>query len=109
MINDTPSYEELLNLAAMIGPARSPTISQEAIDSYLPILKYTQQVIPTIVGNSEKCQVCLNNYQLEDFIRILPCHHGFHKECVDEWLTQGQNKCPLCREDVIPTDTISTN
>lgn len=105
ILSDSPSYEELLNLAAMIGPARRPTVSQEAIDEHLPLIQYTQQVKQTIVGNSEKCQVCLNSYQLEETIRILPCHHGFHKDCIDEWLTQGQNKCPLCRLQVIPTAT----
>jgi hypothetical protein len=105
IMNDNPSYEELLDLAALIGPARRPTVSQEAIDNYVPIVKYTQQVKQTIVGNSEGCQVCLNSYQSEDDVRVLACHHGFHKDCIDKWLTEGQNQCPLCRGVPIPTDT----
>ncbi|KAI7902179.1 uncharacterized protein BX663DRAFT_511999 [Cokeromyces recurvatus] len=108
MINDSPSYEELLELAAMIGPARRPTVSQEAIDNYVPIVKYTQQVKQTIVGNSDGCQVCLNSYQSEDDVRVLACHHGFHKDCIDKWLTEGQNQCPLCREVPIPTNENTT-
>ncbi|KAI8647303.1 hypothetical protein BD408DRAFT_408960 [Parasitella parasitica] len=104
VMNDSPSYEELLDLAALIGPARRPTVSQEAIDNYVPIVKYTQQVKQTILGNSEGCQVCLNNYQSEDDVRVLACHHGFHKDCIDKWLTEGQNQCPLCRGVPIPID-----
>ncbi|RCH78646.1 hypothetical protein CU098_006285 [Rhizopus stolonifer] len=103
MMNDSPSYEELLDLATFIGPARRPTVSQEAIDSHVPLLKYTQQVKQTMLGNAEGCQVCLNNYQSEEDVRVLDCHHGFHKECIDKWLTEGQNKCPLCRHQPVPT------
>lgn len=102
IMNDNPSYEELLDLATLIGPARLPTVSQEAIDNHVPIVKYTQQVKQTIVGNSDGCQVCLSSYQSQDAIRVLACHHGFHQECIDTWLTIGKNQCPLCRDVPIP-------
>ncbi|KAI8377356.1 hypothetical protein BD560DRAFT_390854 [Blakeslea trispora] len=108
MMNDSPSYEELLDLATFIGPARLPTVSQEAIDNHVPIVKYTQQVKQAMLGNADGCQVCLNNYQSEEDVRILDCHHGFHKECIDKWLTEGQNKCPLCRHQPVPTPPVSS-
>ncbi|OAC99030.1 hypothetical protein MUCCIDRAFT_19663, partial [Mucor lusitanicus CBS 277.49] len=52
----------------------------------------------------EGCQVCLDSYQSEDYVRVLECHHGFHKDCIDKWLTEGQNRCPLCRGVPIPSD-----
>lgn len=107
MSERNPTYEELLDLASIIGPARRPTVSQEAIDSHVPIVKYTQQVKQNIIGNSEGCQVCLNAYQSEEDVRILACHHGFHKECIDKWLTEGQNQCPLCRNVPVPTNSSS--
>ncbi|KAG1140927.1 hypothetical protein G6F37_009550 [Rhizopus arrhizus] len=107
MSEHNPTYEELLDLASIIGPARRPTVSQEAIDSHVPIVKYTQQVKQSIIGNAEGCQVCLNSYQSEEDVRILACHHGFHKECIDKWLTEGQNQCPLCRNVPVPTSSSS--
>ncbi|GAA5811244.1 hypothetical protein MFLAVUS_004676 [Mucor flavus] len=109
IMNDSPSYEELLDLAALIGPARLPTVSQEAIDNHVPIVKYTQQVKQTIIGNSEGCQVCLNSYQSQDDVRVLACHHGFHQECIDTWLTIGKNQCPLCRDVPIPSSSSSSS
>jgi hypothetical protein len=103
VMNESPSYEDLLDLASIIGPARRPTVSQEAIDMHVPIVKFTQQVKQTILGDSDGCQVCLTAYQSEDDVRILQCHHGFHKVCIDKWLTEGQNKCPLCRDVPVPT------
>lgn len=107
MSEHNPTYEELLDLASIIGPARRPTVSQEAIDNHVPIVKYTQQVKQSIIGNAEGCQVCLNSYQSEEDVRILACHHGFHKECIDKWLTEGQNQCPLCRNVPVPTSSSS--
>jgi hypothetical protein len=108
VMNDSPSYEELLDLATIIGPARRPTVSQEAIDMHVPIVKFTQQVKQSILGDSDGCQVCLTAYQSEDDVRILQCHHGFHKACIDKWLTEGQNKCPLCRDVPVPNNTTAT-
>ncbi|CAO0797195.1 unnamed protein product [Mucor circinelloides] len=104
-MSDNPTYEDLIQLADLLGPARLPTVTQEAIDNYVPIVKYTQQVKQSMVGNTEGCQVCLDNYQSEDYIRVLECHHGFHKDCIDKWLTEGQNRCPLCRGVPIPSDS----
>lgn len=104
-MSDNPTYEDLIQLADLLGPARLPTVTQEAIDSHIPIVKYTQQVKQSMVGNTEGCQVCLDNYQSEDYVRVLECHHGFHKDCIDKWLTEGQNRCPLCRGVPIPSDS----
>ncbi|EXB64090.1 E3 ubiquitin-protein ligase [Morus notabilis] len=35
-----------------------------------------------------KCYICLVEYEEGDRMRILPCHHEFHKTCVDKWLKE---------------------
>jgi hypothetical protein len=45
----------------------------------------------------EKCTICLCGYEDNDLLRILRCKHGFHSECIDQWLTGHVNSCPLCR------------
>lgn len=102
IVSENASYEELLDLASIIGPARLPTVSQEAIDDVIPKVKFNLEVKQSMVGNSEGCQICLTNYQSQDEIRILGCHHGFHDECICKWLTQGRNQCPLCRVVPVP-------
>lgn len=47
-------------------------------------------------NTSEKCLVCLEDWQPADECRILTCHHAFHAACVDKWLEQSSNSCPLC-------------
>ena len=52
--------------------------------------------------NKEKykeCAICLEEYNDEDKVRILKCEHGYHKECIDKWLTNCNYKCPVCRDE----------
>ena len=44
------------------------------------------------------CPICLEEIQRDEVIRILPCHHIFHKRCLDVWFMQKQT-CPVCRRD----------
>jgi len=46
------------------------------------------------------CVICLIEYQPGDELRYLPCHHHFHKQCIDEWLKKYSKLCPLCKTDI---------
>ena len=45
------------------------------------------------------CPICLEDYNKESQLRILKCEHSFHPDCIDEWLTNCDYKCPVCRDD----------
>lgn len=49
------------------------------------------------------CCICLARYVDNDDLRLLPCGHFFHKDCVDKWLKINA-LCPLCKAeiDVVP-------
>lgn len=50
------------------------------------------------VQHDDSCPICLINYKNGDYGRALvDCKHQFHRECIDQWLIQGENVCPLCR------------
>ncbi|KAK9137949.1 hypothetical protein Sjap_008543 [Stephania japonica] len=47
-----------------------------------------------------ECAVCLNEFEDEEKIRVLPsCSHLFHIDCIDVWLQSNAN-CPLCRTSI---------
>lgn len=43
-----------------------------------------------IVRERESCSICMCDYVGGHEMRILPCIHNFHKDCVDQWLKVGQ-------------------
>ncbi|CBI29217.3 unnamed protein product, partial [Vitis vinifera] len=47
-----------------------------------------------------QCYICLVEYEEGDNMRVLPCHHEFHRTCVDKWLKEIHRVCPLCRGDI---------
>ncbi|XP_020108002.1 E3 ubiquitin-protein ligase SDIR1 [Ananas comosus] len=42
------------------------------------------------------CSVCLEQVNVGELIRSLPCLHQFHANCIDPWLRQ-QGTCPVCK------------
>ncbi|KAL3498100.1 hypothetical protein ACH5RR_040832 [Cinchona calisaya] len=79
----------------------------EVVES-LPLRLYSklQKHLPDEVA---QCYICLVEYEEGDSVRILPCHHEYHKECIDRWLKEVHRVCPLCRGDVCSSDSLPAN
>ncbi|KAF9900065.1 hypothetical protein EC991_007950 [Linnemannia zychae] len=103
------TYDDLWMLANLIGPARPITTTQEAIDNAGFAVGRFEQALQgmrnvTTLGDGSKCLVCMSEYEEGEDMRALKCHHGFHQECIDKWLTTGANKCPVCRAAAVVTE-----
>lgn len=48
----------------------------------------------------DSCAVCLDQFHKNQCLRVLPCGHEFHRDCVDRWLLLQQT-CPLCKHNVL--------
>jgi len=47
------------------------------------------------------CPICLENFEEQTNIMLLPCQHGFHLECIRPWIIDHSDSCPICRRKVI--------
>jgi hypothetical protein len=65
-------------------------------DASIPLVS-PWKVKDILSSTKEKCTICLMPYDDGDNLRILRCKHGFHVECIDQWLTGHVNSCPICR------------
>ncbi|KAK1399152.1 RING-H2 finger protein ATL16 [Heracleum sosnowskyi] len=79
--------------------AYSPSWQSRGLDDFLireiPSFQYSKSEGEGM--SLYKCVVCLNEFQEQDTVKLLPsCKHGFHLDCIDIWL-QSNDNCPLCR------------
>ncbi|KZF25397.1 hypothetical protein L228DRAFT_265866 [Xylona heveae TC161] len=109
LFTDNPTYEDMLMLSSLLGPAKPPVASREAVASAPGVYRVANDagllVAVSVNGTDrieiapgERCLVCLCDYEANEELRQLTkCSHLYHKECIDQWLTTGRNSCPLCR------------
>ncbi|XP_071457905.1 E3 ubiquitin-protein ligase RNF181 isoform X2 [Marmota flaviventris] len=71
-----------------------------------PAAKAVVESLPrTVISGSQaelKCPVCLLEFEEQETVIEMPCHHLFHSNCILPWLSKT-NSCPLCRHE-LPTD-----
>jgi hypothetical protein len=66
----------------------------------------TQRYDPAVFGDEDgkaypaECAICLCSYDTNDEIKVTPCGHAFHKDCISHWLTTAYT-CALCRGDLV--------
>lgn len=44
---------------------------------------------------SVSCPVCTDDFVKGEKVRILPCGHIYHQDCIDPWLFERSGTCPL--------------
>eukprot|EP00934_Nitzschia_sp_Nitz4_P007688 Nitzschia sp. Nitz4//scaffold58_size112336//39906//40673//NITZ4_004027-RA/size112336-processed-gene-0.85-mRNA-1//-1//CDS//3329554971//7678//frame0 len=99
------SYETMLRLGECLGDVKAERwsrIAQQKIDD-LPTLQFKKG---EPAGNEDndcahRCLVCQFDYEEGDSLRLLPCNHCFHKDCVDQWLL-SKDCCAYCRVPIVP-------
>ncbi|PVH96564.1 hypothetical protein DM02DRAFT_474790, partial [Periconia macrospinosa] len=109
LLTDSPTYEDMLLLSSLLGPAKPPVASEEDVASAPGLFQIANQsgvLVAQAVEDGEviilpadaRCLVCLADFLVdEEARRLVSCGHLFHRPCIDQWLTTGRNSCPLCR------------
>ncbi|XP_043714831.1 putative RING-H2 finger protein ATL36 [Telopea speciosissima] len=73
-----------------------------AVIENLPTFAYSHVKCHKLGNGALECAVCLNEFEDEDKIRLLPtCDHVFHADCIDAWLS-NRTTCPVCRANLVP-------
>ncbi|CAL8114152.1 unnamed protein product [Orchesella dallaii] len=49
----------------------------------------------------DTCSICIDNFEVGEEVRVLPCSHVFHKPCIDPWLIHSSRRCPNCKGKVV--------
>jgi len=43
--------------------------------------------------HNDSCAICLDDFINNEKIKLLPCGHGFHSQCIDPWLKLTSELC----------------
>ncbi|XP_031389053.1 uncharacterized protein LOC116201788 isoform X1 [Punica granatum] len=89
-------HRQPMSFSLSMGPVTAP---ESVVDSF-PIKSHEKGNLPESEDSVEQCNICFAEYEEGDKIRVLPCQHEYHMECVDKWLKEIHGVCPLCRGDV---------
>ena len=62
-------------------------------------------------STNDTCALCLDDYERGDIVRVLPCRHIFHRECVDQMFLAPRQRgraraCPICRQNPLVPQSI---
>ncbi|CAH0481030.1 unnamed protein product [Peronospora belbahrii] len=52
-------------------------------------------------SDAETCPICLDDFEDGADVKVLPCQHFFHVNCINPWLEGRSGRCPLCKQDAI--------
>jgi len=91
---DNMSYEQLLELFGDGTENKTRGASTHTINS-LP----TSEISKDLPVDQRQCMICLEDFKYGEKRKIMPCFHGFHSDCVDEWLRRNAS-CPICKSSL---------
>ncbi|CAN0871369.1 Probable E3 ubiquitin-protein ligase HIP1 [Linum grandiflorum] len=92
---DDMSYEQLLALTDRIG-YETTGLKEDEIGKCISKFKLSElscQIRSTV---GKKCTVCQEELEGDEELGKLECGHGFHLECIKQWLA-NKNNCPELR------------
>ena len=76
----------------------NPPASKETIEQL-------KSAIITEKSKYKECAVCKDNFNIGESIKILPCDHAYHDDCILPWL-KLHNTCPICRFELKTDDAL---
>lgn len=71
--------QDLLSIAELLGDVKPKGISSEDV-TLLPEKKFHPN------NKMTSCSICMCDYTLNERLKILPCFHEFHGECIEKWI-----------------------
>jgi hypothetical protein len=96
LLKQNPTYEDMILLSSLLGPAKPPVASQTDVNSaggLFRLVEYAGSLVAEAVEGAgsiriqdgERCLICLSDYEVADEVRELgKCKHVFHQECIDQ-------------------------
>ena len=99
---DGMDYDDLLALGERLGDVKQERwrVKAEEEISQLEVVAYSSLTAEQRGEGAPPCLVCRCDFEDDESVRMLPCGHFFHRECVDVWLRE-HNTCITCKRSIV--------
>ncbi|KAI0266181.1 hypothetical protein BC834DRAFT_1032797 [Gloeopeniophorella convolvens] len=104
------SYEELLLVQDIMGPARAPATRANTTAGGAPLgrVEVARKRVTrdgrvklklVLLGVAvDRCIICMTQFRDSDSAVLgTHCKHAFHERCASGWIARGSRTCPTCR------------
>ncbi|KAL4871831.1 hypothetical protein BDV12DRAFT_183411 [Aspergillus spectabilis] len=97
LFTDNPTYEDMVLLSSLLGPAKPPVATQDDLTSaggLFRLVEYGGSLSAEAIdggdgiriSEGERCLICLSEYEAAEELRQLTkCQHLYHRDCIDQW------------------------
>lgn len=80
------------------APARPRTLNKTQFKrirrrSFRLVSRSKKELNPT-------CVICTDEFENSDTVKALKCGHVYHCSCLEKWLCERADTCPICRQTV---------
>jgi hypothetical protein len=87
--------ERIMGLHEQIARDPQPARDRNFIESLI------ENVAEGTPFADKQCSICQETYKEREWHTFLPCAHGYHSNCVQEWIKQSETaKCPECNRNI---------
>ena len=99
---DGMGFEALLELGERIGGAEAEGAHARLrrLDAHSRVEAADGTTANAADVDARRCSICLEEYVDGSARRALRCGHGFHRECIDRWITE-HSWCPNCKVNAL--------
>ena len=100
-------------------PAAKKKLMTEAQVLSFPEIRYTRNggtCIPVDDDSSHDeenpssgpltCSICIEDFEEGELVRVTPCGHHYHTDCIMPWLTTRSADCPVCKESFVEDEGV---
>lgn len=82
----------------------TPTTATDTAPAASTSTSASSSAPPTHSGiyNQPTCAICIDDFEPDTPVRLLPCNHIFHTACIDPFFLETSSLCPMCKKSVLP-------
>ncbi|KAH0642637.1 hypothetical protein KY290_034236 [Solanum tuberosum] len=88
-----PQASEAQQAPPPVEPHHEPSV---IVDTFLLIPLWDERC-----GDFDTCAICTAEFDEVRLLRVLPCGHIYHHDCILDWMLTGALQCPYCRYDIV--------